>query len=509
MPLSSFTGLPAIASGSDATPGLFNSRYSILSQNLDQLNANSSDLSSDFSSVRDVFVNTETFAGADLGARFNAAVSSLSVSGGGIIIPPGQYALTTEMSVDSATSQIAIWAYGAVVTTSGISSALKISNRNTLTPCTVFGLRINHEGNSTVSYGINVEAARNVQLYDCVVHADDVAAGYAAVRFGMGDFTDSGDGALWARLINPLIRISSGASLPIGVLIEGGSNACTILGGAISNCDEGIRITNISEDTVTSTIPNSTVVDGVAFEQCGWGVRIFSSTSADAVFSGLRCVSNRFESVSTIFSLETITRNPLTPPYFAHNYITSGSITTYFYNPNDLRVTTLDNVLTPAIGPMILSDTQLEIRNETGTNFPIKVVNAGGARGVHVRTADDASDIIAIVDDGASDSGVLVSLNTLKFRVAGSDSWLISESANREILPVVHNTYDIGSFISSVRSLFVGGLHVSGATITVGTSFTPATGTSSGTTGDIVWDSSYVYVCQSTDSWSRATLNVF
>ena len=508
MPLSSFTGLPTIASGSDATPGLFNARYSILSQNLDQLNANSSDLSSDLSSARDVFVNTETFAGADLGARFNAAVSSLSVSGGGIIIPPGQYALTTEMSVDSATSQIAIWAYGAVVTTSGISSALKISNRNTLTPCTVFGLRINHEGNSTVSYGINVEAARNVQLYDCVVHADDVAAGYAAVRFGMGDYTDSGDGALWVRLINPLIRISSGDSLPIGVLIEGGSNACAILGGAISSCDEGVRITNISEDTVTSTMPNATVVDGVAFEQCGWGVRIFSSTSADAVFSGLRCVNNRFESVSTIFSLETITRDSLTAPYFAQNYITSGSITTYFHNPNDLRVTTLDNVLTPDIGPMILSDTQLEIRNQTGANFPIKVVNPGGSRGMHVRLADDSADVIAIVDDG-NNAGVLVSLNTLKFRVAGSDSWLIGESANREILPVAHNTYDIGSFTSSVRSLFVGGLHVSGATITVGTSFTPATGTSSGTTGDIVWDSSYMYVCQSTDSWSRATLETF
>jgi hypothetical protein len=41
------------------------------------------------------------------------------------------------------------------------------------------------------------------------------------------------------------------------------------------------------------------------------------------------------------------------------------------------------------------------------------------------------------------------------------------------------------------------------------TSSPPASGTASGTTGDMEWDTSYVYVCTSTDSWSRATLNTF
>lgn len=38
---------------------------------------------------------------------------------------------------------------------------------------------------------------------------------------------------------------------------------------------------------------------------------------------------------------------------------------------------------------------------------------------------------------------------------------------------------------------------------------TPASGTASGVKGDIVWDSGFVYVCTSTNSWSRATLNKF
>lgn len=37
----------------------------------------------------------------------------------------------------------------------------------------------------------------------------------------------------------------------------------------------------------------------------------------------------------------------------------------------------------------------------------------------------------------------------------------------------------------------------------------PSTGTDSGVTGQIAWDSSFIYVATSTDSWSRATLNTF
>lgn len=37
----------------------------------------------------------------------------------------------------------------------------------------------------------------------------------------------------------------------------------------------------------------------------------------------------------------------------------------------------------------------------------------------------------------------------------------------------------------------------------------PSTGTSSGVTGQIAWDSSFIYVATSTDSWSRATLETF
>jgi len=62
---------------------------------------------------------------------------------------------------------------------------------------------------------------------------------------------------------------------------------------------------------------------------------------------------------------------------------------------------------------------------------------------------------------------------------------------------------DVSSFLSTDR------IHVSGSTIRIATPFTPASGTASGNTGEIVTDASYIYYCTSEDSWSRATLETF
>ena len=37
--------------------------------------------------------------------------------------------------------------------------------------------------------------------------------------------------------------------------------------------------------------------------------------------------------------------------------------------------------------------------------------------------------------------------------------------------------------------------------------YVPSTATSTGTTGQVTWDSGYVYVCVATNTWKRATLN--
>jgi hypothetical protein len=38
---------------------------------------------------------------------------------------------------------------------------------------------------------------------------------------------------------------------------------------------------------------------------------------------------------------------------------------------------------------------------------------------------------------------------------------------------------------------------------------TPTSSTDTGTTGDIVWDSNYVYVCIATDTWKRFSISTW
>lgn len=47
------------------------------------------------------------------------------------------------------------------------------------------------------------------------------------------------------------------------------------------------------------------------------------------------------------------------------------------------------------------------------------------------------------------------------------------------------------------------GLHISGSTMRLGTARTPASSTATGNTGEICWDSSYLYVCTATNTWRR------
>lgn len=53
------------------------------------------------------------------------------------------------------------------------------------------------------------------------------------------------------------------------------------------------------------------------------------------------------------------------------------------------------------------------------------------------------------------------------------------------------------------------GLHIGGSTMRLGTARTPASSTATGNTGEICWDSSYLYVCVAANSWRRIALTTF
>ena len=51
-----------------------------------------------------------------------------------------------------------------------------------------------------------------------------------------------------------------------------------------------------------------------------------------------------------------------------------------------------------------------------------------------------------------------------------------------------------------------GTLEIEGDSICVKETKTPASAAATGTTGQIAWDSDYIYVCVATDTWVRSAL---
>lgn len=52
-----------------------------------------------------------------------------------------------------------------------------------------------------------------------------------------------------------------------------------------------------------------------------------------------------------------------------------------------------------------------------------------------------------------------------------------------------------------------GAITISGDTFIIATTKTPTTANDTGTTGQIAWDSGYIYVCVATDTWERSALS--
>ena len=65
------------------------------------------------------------------------------------------------------------------------------------------------------------------------------------------------------------------------------------------------------------------------------------------------------------------------------------------------------------------------------------------------------------------------------------------------------NTITIGSSSSSVSNTTLNG------TIIMPRTATPASATATGTTGTIVWDADYIYVCTATNQWKRVLISTW
>ena len=56
------------------------------------------------------------------------------------------------------------------------------------------------------------------------------------------------------------------------------------------------------------------------------------------------------------------------------------------------------------------------------------------------------------------------------------------------------------------RVTSTGNITVTGNTLKLTTSKTPASSSDTGTAGEICWDTSYLYICTATNTWTRVAL---
>ena len=72
-----------------------------------------------------------------------------------------------------------------------------------------------------------------------------------------------------------------------------------------------------------------------------------------------------------------------------------------------------------------------------------------------------------------------------------------------------HGGYSAGVMAWADISDGVGGFHIGGKILRIAQSKTPASASATGNTGEICWDSNYLYVCIATNTWKRVALSTW
>lgn len=136
-------------------------------------------------------LDVQSFTGADACAQFNNAVTYAQANNiQDIWWEPGSYTVTTECQIPSNSAQtngvLNIWAYGVVLTGSGLTTEFNVAMATNWGKLSIYGLKINDLNNTTVTTGMNFGGVYQTSCTDCSVIANSgtTASGYTNVHIG-------------------------------------------------------------------------------------------------------------------------------------------------------------------------------------------------------------------------------------------------------------------------------------------------------------------------------------
>lgn len=326
-------------------------------------------------------------------ASLQEALDYIGENGGDLLIPPGSYALTGQVTLTpTALTNIRILGYGAEITTTGAISGFKISGAEFFPhQILVEGLKINHRGNSTATFGFELVHSSNVTLRNCTVEAHGTGASYAACVLEQSDTADADTGCLWCTIENFTVRPRSGGdgSITYGIRSIGYNNALRIIGGAIS-ATTGVSLVTAG---TAEFLSNAVAIDGVAFEGGTTAISVVGKTGAFASISGLRVINCRAESLTNFFSMSGSTVQPVVVPFLAGNYLTSD-VTNYIVNTNSLRVFSLDSSANSPNAPETYFGGTWLMRNTTGSGATLDLESTGAGIAIQ-RWLSDVGGVLA------------------------------------------------------------------------------------------------------------------
>jgi hypothetical protein len=351
------------------------------------------------------YLKVLSFAGADLGAKFNAAVEAVldmreSPDGlsrhqniNGILIPPGLYDLEEAMEINTCTN-LSVWAYGAQIRNfAGAFHALKIVYSENVS---INGLKLDYRGNNVADEAVMVAGTCSwLKLSDLAVQANSSNADFACVRLKQGDAggfddDDRAQGSFWVTIDRFWCRKLAGGDsndIPIGIDAQGCQNALRITNSSINNATTGVLVQNQNGSTA-SGISNDVQIVNTAFETGTTAIKWSTTDSGDAVAGGA-IIGCRFENLTTCLVTDGFAATPSQPITMMGNTIIS-SVTNYVDAGGDLDYQSFDSSVTPNfVYPQFAGRNGLFIRNvPVASGVPgLRVIATGAANGGSIALA--------------------------------------------------------------------------------------------------------------------------
>lgn len=143
-----------------------------------------------------------------------------------------------------------------------------------------------------------------------------------------------------------------------------------------------------------------------------------------------------------------------------------------------------------------VNDNFTELYNYTDGTTPLTAVdiNGGTIDGATVGSTTPSTGVFTTLAATSIDS------TPIGGTTPASGAFTTLSATSMDSTPIGGTTPESGTFST---------LATTGDTLTIQTTKTPATATDTGTTGQIAWDSSYIYVCIATNTWVRSALTTW